>query len=72
MDEAHHNMIEMRSRNMKKKHSVESAVNAIRSGTLLQSALKNHNEKKFVPGRRAGHKAPKDTCSGVQCTAREI
>ena len=54
------------------KHYVESAVNAIRSGSLLQSALKNCNEKKFVPGGRASHKAHKDACSSVQGTTRDI
>ena len=39
---------------------------------MLQSALKNHNEKKFVPGGRASHKAPKDACSSVQGTTRDI
>ena len=51
---------------------VESAVTAIRSGTLLQSALKNRNEKKFVPGARARHKAPRDSRTGVQGITRDL
>ena len=34
--------------------------------------MKNHNEKKFVPGGRASHKVPKDAHSGVQGTTRDI
>ena len=50
---------------------VESAVEAIRSGKLLESRREVDGQKRFVPGPRAKHKAPKDDHTGVQGKTRE-
>ena len=50
---------------------VESAVEAIRSGKLLESRREVDGQKRFVPGPQAKHKAPKDDHTGVQGKTHE-
>ena len=50
---------------------VESVVEAIRSGKLLESRREVNGQKRFVPGARAKHKAPKDDRMGVQGKTRD-